>query len=446
VTSSPLLASSLGASDAGVLVAVLVLLAISAVLALAETGLVRMSKARARALEEAGRRGARSLARLVADPENFLAPVLLLVLVCQLVAATLVGVEASRLFGAFGVAVAACFEVVVIFVVAEAIPKQWAVRHPDRAALLSAPLVTALIAFPPIRLVSSALIGLSRWLTPGGDSADELGEVTESELLALADAAVDELVLEREERALISPIIEFGDTIVREVMAPRPDIVAVEAVSPAAAVLERAMASGLSRIPVFERTVDDVVGIAYTKDLMRAVRAGDESRPVAELARPAHYVPETKRVAPLLREMQAEQYHLAVVVDEYGGTAGIVTLEDLIEELVGEIADEFDVDEPLVEPLSEHEYRVSGKMPVDEVNELLGADLPVGDWDTIGGLFLHLRGQVPVEGERLRADGNVLVAEKVQGRRIGSVRIVRHGAEASDSPDTKANSDGGVTR
>jgi CBS domain containing-hemolysin-like protein len=436
VTSAPLLASSLGASDAGVLLAVLVLLAMSAVLALAETGLVRMSKARARALEEAGRRGARSLARLVADPERFLAPVLLLVLICQLVAATLVGVEASRLFGPFGVAIAACFEVVVIFVVAEAIPKQWAVRHPDRAALLSAPLVTALIAFPPVHLVSSALVGLSRLLTPGGDSADELGEVTESELLALADAAVDELVLEREERALISSIIEFGDTIVREVMAPRPDIVAVEAASPAASVLERAMASGLSRIPVFEKTVDDVVGIAYTKDLMRAVRAGDESRPVAELARPAHYVPETKRVAPLLREMQAEQYHLAVVVDEYGGTAGIVTLEDLIEELVGEIADEFDVDEPLVEPLSEHEYRVSGKMPVDEVNELLGADLPVGDWDTIGGLFLHLRGQVPVEGERLLADGSVLVAEKVQGRRIGSVRIVRHASEASGAADT----------
>jgi len=439
VTSSPLLASSLGATDAGVLAAVLVLLAISAVLALAETGLVRTSKARARALVDGGQRGAKSLLKLVDDPESFLAPVLLLVLVCQLVAATLVGVEASRLFGALGVAVAACFEVIVIFVVAEAVPKHWAVRHPDRAALLSAPIVTALIAFPPIHLVSSALIGLSRLVTPGGDEVDDLGEVTESELLALADVAVDELVLEREERALISSIIEFGDTIVREVMAPRPDIVAVEACSPAAEVLERAMASGLSRIPVYAKTVDDVVGIAYTKDLMRAVRAGEESRPVAELARAAHYVPETKRVAPLLREMQAEQYHLAVVVDEYGGTAGIVTLEDLIEELVGEIADEFDVDEPLVEPLSEREYRVSGKMPVDEVNELLGADLPVGDWDTIGGLFLHLRGQVPAEGERLDADGSVLVAEKVQGRRIGSVRIVR--------PDTLAGEDtGDMTR
>ncbi|HVC26360.1 MAG TPA: hemolysin family protein [Acidimicrobiales bacterium] len=434
---APLLASRLGAADAGVLAAVVVLLAISAILALAETGLVRMSKARARALVDAGHRGARSLAKLVEDPESFLAPVLLLVLVCQLVAATLVGVEASRLFGALGVAAATLFEIVVIFVAAEAVPKHWAVRHADRAALFSAPIVTALVAFPPIKVVSSVLIGLSHLVTPGDESDAASAEMTESELLAFADVAVDELVLEREERALISSIIDFGDTIVREVMAPRPDIVAVESATSASAVLERAMASGLSRIPVYKRTVDDIVGIAYTKDLMRSLRGGgDDERSVVGICRPAHYVPETKRVAPLLREMQAEQYHLAVVVDEYGGTAGIVTLEDLIEELVGEIFDEFDVDEPLVEPLSEREYRVSGKMAVDEVNELLGTDLPVGDWDTIGGLVLHLRGQIPTEGEHIVADGDdVLVAEKVQGRRIGSVRIVRgHSGE----PDRRA--------
>jgi CBS domain containing-hemolysin-like protein len=422
--SAPILASSLDAADGGVLAAVLVLLAISAVLALAETGLVRTSKARARALVDGGQRGAKSLLKLVDDPESFLAPVLLLVLVCQLVAATLVGVLASRLFGALGVAVATVFEIVVIFVAAEAVPKHWAVRHADRAALISAPIVTALVAFPPVRLVSSLLIGLSHLVTPGDEDADA-SDVTESELLALADVAVDELVLEREERALISSIIEFGDTVVREVMAPRPDIVAVEASTPAALVLERAISSGLSRIPVYHKTVDDIVAIAYTKDLMRAARARGDEVPVLELCRPAHYVPETKRVAPLLREMQAEQYHLAVVVDEYGGTAGIVTLEDLIEELVGEIFDEFDVDEPLVEPLSEQEYRVSGKMAVDEVNELLGTDLPIGDWDTVGGLVLHLGGHVPAEGEQLTTGGDLLVAERVQGRRIGSVRIVR---------------------
>jgi CBS domain containing-hemolysin-like protein len=418
-----MLATSFGATDAGLLGAVLVLIGLSAVLALAETSLVRTSQARARSLADQKRHGARSLRRLVERPEHFLSPLLLLVLICQLVAASLVGDEASHLFGALGLAVAIVFEVVIIFVFAEAIPKQWAVLHADRAALFAAPFVTTIVNFPPVRAVASLLIGLAHLVTPGHGSDIE-PEVTESELLALADVAVDEEVIENEERELISSIIDFGDTIVREVMAPRPDVVAVEAATSASAVLERTMASGLSRIPVYATSLDDVVGVAYTRDVVRAVHRGDEDLPIGSLCRPAHFVPETKRVAPLLREMQSEQFHLAVVVDEYGGTAGIVTLEDLLEELVGEIADEFDADDPLVEPLGGGAFVVSGRMALDEVNELLDADLPAGDWDTVAGLFLHLHGRVPAENESVAADDYTLVAERVQRRRIGKVRII----------------------
>jgi CBS domain containing-hemolysin-like protein len=231
--------------------------------------------------------------------------------------------------------------------------------------------------------------------------------------------------IESDERVLIHSIIEFGDTIVREVMVPRPDVVAVEESLETGAVLERAIEAGYSRIPVFNQSLDDVVGIAFTKDLIRAARSGKEHAPVSAVCRPANYVPETKRVAPLMREMQAGQFHLAVVIDEYGGTAGVVTLEDLIEELVGEIVDEFDVDEPLIVPLGGGQFRVSSKMAVDEVNEILGAELPTGDWDTIGGLVLAVSGHVPTEGESIEVDGHLLVAEKLQGRRIGSVRILR---------------------
>src|SRR5208283_3395899 len=332
---------------------------------------------------------------------------------------------ASQLFGPIGVAVATAFEVVVIFVFSEAVPKQWAVRHSDRAALLAAPLVTTLIAFPPTRVVSGALIGLARLITPGGRDKRTEPDITESELLAFADVAALDEAIEGDERALIHSIIEFGDTIVREVMVPRPDVVAVEDTAEIGAVLERAIEAGYSRIPVFNQSLDDVVGIAFTKDLIRTVRSGKEHNPVSQVARPANYVPETKRVAPLMREMQAGQFHLAVVIDEYGGTAGVVTLEDLIEELVGEIVDEFDVDEPLIEPLGGGQFRVSSKMSVDEVNELLGADLPSGDWDTIGGLVLAVTGHVPTEGESIEVDGHLLIAEKLQGRRIGSVRILR---------------------
>jgi len=412
-------------ADGALLVTVFLLVAVSAILSLAETGLTRTSRARAKSLEDAGQRGARSLRRLVEEPERFLAPILLLVLLCQLVAATLVGVVASQLFGPLGVAIATAFEVAVIFVFSEAVPKQWAVRHSDRAALLAAPLVTAMVRFPPTRVVSGALIDLARLITPGGRSARTEADVTESELLAFADVAAQDEAIEHDERALIHSIIEFGDTIVREVMVPRPDVVAVEDSAEVGAVLERAIEAGYSRIPVFNQSLDDVVGIAFTKDLIRAVRAGKEHHPVSEVSRPPNYVPETKRVAPLMREMQAGQFHLAVVIDEYGGTAGVVTLEDLIEELVGEIVDEFDVDEPLIEPLGGGQFRVSSKIPVDEVNERLGAELPAGDWDTIGGLVLALTGHVPAEGESIEVDDHLLVAERLQGRRIGSVRILR---------------------
>ena len=412
-------------ADGALLVAVFVLIAGSAILSLAETGLTRTSRARAKSLDDAGQRGARSLRRLVEEPEAFLAPILLLVLLFQLVAATLVGVIAAQVFGPIGVAVATAFEVVVIFVFSEAVPKQWAVRHSDRAALLAAPLVTPLVRFPPPRVVSGALIGLARLITPGGRSARSAPDVTESELLAFADVAALDEAIESDERILIHSIIEFGDTIVREVMVPRPDVVAVENSVEAGAVLERAIEAGYSRIPVFNQSLDDVIGIAFTKDLIRAARSGKEHCPVSQLCRPANYVPETKRVAPLMREMQAGQFHLAVVIDEYGGTAGVVTLEDLIEELVGEIVDEFDVDEPLIVPLGGGQFRVSSKMDVDEVNELLGADLPAGDWDSIGGLVLAISGHVPSEGESIEVDGHLLVAEKLQGRRIGSVRIAR---------------------
>jgi CBS domain containing-hemolysin-like protein len=185
-------------------------------------------------------------------------------------------------------------------------------------------------------------------------------------------------------------------------------------------------------MPAVEQQVDDVVGIAYTKDMIRTVRTGDGSDPVRSHLRVAHFVPETKRVSDLMREMQADQFHQAVVVNEYGGTAGLVTLEDLIEELVGEIVDEFDVEEAPVEQLGAGELRVSARLPVDEVNELIHADLPSGAWDTVGGLVFDLLGHVPVAGESVTVDGLRLVADRVTGRRIERVRIVPLASQSAE--------------
>jgi CBS domain containing-hemolysin-like protein len=423
--------------------AIAVLLGMSGALALAETSLIGTTRAKAKALLDDHRHGARQLARLVEDPQQFLNPILLLVLVCQLVSATLVGVLASHWFGPLGVVVATVFEVVVIFVLFEAAPKNWAVQNPERAALFSAPIVMAIIRFPPIRAISFVLIGLADLLIGRrGKQTGRPRNVTESELLAMADVAREDDVIEPEERAYIHSVIEFGDTVVREVMVPRPDMVTLEANATVTAGLAAALDAGHSRLPVHDHNVDDVLGIAYAKDLMRAERGGHGSEPVREHVRPATFVPETKRLSGLLRDMQGKRVHLSIVVDEYGGTAGLVTLEDLIEELVGEIVDEFDPERPLVHHHPDGSVEVDGLTPLDDADELLGVNLPRGSWDTVGGLVLDQAGRIPEQGESVDVDGLRFEVIRVEGRRIQRVRIGvgskptrDHRGDGADHPD-----------
>jgi putative hemolysin len=428
---------SLSGTDIAALVAVVVFIVLSGFLAMAETGLTRTSRVRVMALADQHRRGAGLLMRLIEHPERTINPVLFVLLLCNLVAATLVGVVSAHLFGGLGVAVATVFEVVVIFIFAEAAPKTWAVQHPERAALLSAPIVAALVRIPPLRWLTQALIGASNFFTPG-KGIKQGPFVSEQELLAMADAAAQDDVIEREERTLIHSIIDFGDTVVREVMVPRPDMVAVESTAKISDVVEIAIAAGFSRIPVYGQGIDDIVGIAFIKDLVRAEREGHGDEEVSTIMREAHFVPETKRVSELMREMQSKKFHQAIVVDEYGGTSGLVTLEDLIEELIGEIEDEYDVEEPPVEQLANGDVRVTARMSIDQVNELVGAELPEGDWDTVGGLVYSLLGHVPTEGESVDSDGHRLTAERVQGRRIGRVRISKSALTEAGTADERS--------
>ena len=411
--------------DALLLVVVVLLVVVSALLAIAETSMTRISKVKAMALAEEKRRGAGILNNLLDHPERFLNTILLSVLIVQTVQTSLATIVGVNLFGRlWGSIAAVLFNVVLTFIVAEAAPKTWALQHTERAALATAPLVRLLLSLPPLSLLTRLFIVLSNVLTPGR-GIPQGPFVSEEELLATVDVATQDETIEHEERALIRSIIEFGDTVAREVMVPRPDMVAIEGRDKVGDVLEVAIAAGYSRMPVYDQGIDDVVGIVYTKDLMRSVREdAHEDKTARDLARTAQFVPEGKKVAELMREMQKDKFHMAIVVDEYGGTAGLVTLEDLIEELVGEIVDEFDVEEPSIEALPGGAYRVNARMPLDEVNELVNAGFPEGDWDTIGGFVFNLLGHVPTEGEAVEHDGYRLVAEKVQGRRIGRVRIV----------------------
>jgi putative hemolysin len=426
--------NGLQTNDIWLLVVVFVFIVISGFLALSETGLTRMNRVKAITLEEQGRRGAAALRKLIEHPERAINPVLFLLLLCNTVAATLVGVVAAHVVGPLGVIVATAFEVVFIFVFAEAAPKTWAVQNTEKAALIAAPVVIALVKIPPIRWITNALIRVSNLVLPG-KGIKQGPFVSEEELLAMADAAVEDDVIEREERTLIHSIIDFGDTVVREVMVPRPDMVAVESTARVSDVVEIAIAAGYSRIPVFGQGIDDIVGVVFIKDLMRAEREGKQDQAVSAIMRTANFVPETKKVSSLMREMQKDKFHLAIVVDEYGGTSGLVALEDLIEELVGEIEDEYDVQEVPFETLDNGDLRVNARMSIDEVNELIDAELPEGDWDTLGGLVYSLLGHVPAEGETVENGDIRLTAERVQGRRIGRVLLSRAGV-TEDEPST----------
>jgi CBS domain containing-hemolysin-like protein len=208
-------------------------------------------------------------------------------------------------------------------------------------------------------------------------------------------------------------------------MVPRPDMTTVDADATVSEAATIAIQAGYSRLPMIGESKDDVRGLIHAKDILRALQEGKDDAKVATLARPAHYCPESKRVSELMREMQAQKFHMAVVVDEYGGTAGLVTLEDLIEELVGEIVDEYDVEEARYERLPNGELRVDSRMLIDDLNELLGVEWPSEDWDSVGGLVLNRLGHVASEGETVEYEGHLLRAEKVKGRRIGRVRITR---------------------
>ena len=420
--SGSVLATGFTSVDGLLLGAIFVLLSIAVVTSIAETAIVRVSRAKATALAEEDRPGAKALLSLVQAPERWINALLLVVLVCQIVQATLTGVVSGRLFGGVGVAIATFINVVVTFVLAEAAPKTWALQHTERAALASARPVKILVDFGPLRLVSRALIGLTNVILPG-KGLKQGPFVSEEELLAVAAEAHESEAIDKDERRLIESIIEFGDTVVREVMVPRPDMVTVSHEFRVADVMEVVLLNGYSRLPVLGEGIDDVIGLVFAKDLMRAERDGREDEPVGGLVRPARAVPETKPVAELLREMQANQFHMAVVIDEYGGTAGVVTLEDLIEELVGEIVDEFDMEDARIEPVAGGGARVSGSLTIDDANDLLDVHLPEGEFDTVSGLLLSKLGRIAVVGDTAECDGARLTVERVQGRRIMRIRI-----------------------
>jgi len=281
------------------------------------------------------------------------------------------------------------------------------------------------------RPLVAVLFFLTRVVTaPFGADPNEGTLISEEDIKAVIETGEEQGVLDVQERDMLHSVFTLGEKKVHEVMVPRTDIVAIDVNTPPQEVLESVVSAGHSRIPVFEGSSDQIIGVLYVKDLFRRLARGEKDVTVRPFLRPAQFVPETKKVDELLREMQRAKVHIAIVVDEYGGTAGLVTIEDLVEEIVGEIRDEYDVERELVLPVSEHEAVMDARVPFSEVQETFGIDSPEGvdEFDTLGGFVTHELGRLPKVGETVKSNGVRFVVESVDGRRVGRVRVIREPA------------------
>jgi CBS domain containing-hemolysin-like protein len=395
----------------------------AAAFAASEAAVVRMTRVRAMALADEGKRGAHFLVRITQDPARYLNPVLFATLACHVIGTTLATTVAVRHLGSAGEWVASAVLTSILFVFAESMPKTYAIVRTDGVALRLAPLIYGLgrLLYPLAHL----LVGISNVILPG-KGLPKGPFMTEEEIRRVVDVAESEEVIEEQEREMIHSVFEFGDTVVRNVMTPRPDMVVVEANTPIQEAMDLAINQGFSRIPVYDSDPDNIVGVVYAKELFKALRRNeDDGKVVRDVMREPYFVPETMKVMDLLRDMQAKRMHMAIVADEYGDVAGLVTLEDLLEEIVGEITDEYDVEESRILPVGDG-WRVQGKMPIWELNELIEAKLPEDEeWQSVGGLVSAALGKIPEPGDEVTFQGFRFCVEKVSRRRIETVLVQR---------------------
>jgi putative hemolysin len=406
--------------------ALVLLIAASAFFSGSEAALISLSRLHARAMLERGLKGAPAVVRLLEDRNRFLTSILIGNTVVLLAADSL----ATQIFISAGIPNAVIWSTLVmtvsILTFGEIVPKTIAVAANERWSIRLAPIVerVAWVMTP----INAAFLFFTNIIVRifGVAPAANGPFVTEDDIRNIVNVGAEQNVIEAEEREMIHSIIQFGDTIVREVMTPRPDMVSVDVAASARRALDLVIADGYSKLPVYEETIDNVIGVVHDRELLIALSNGTLAQtPIRALMRPITLVPETKRVSELLREMQRSKFSLAIVVDEYGGTAGLVTMEDLLEEIVGEIRDEHDEgEEEAIRILSDREAQVDAGTNIEDVNAKLGLHLPHEEFETIGGLAVGLFGHLPHEGEEVAAGEHVrLRVERTRGRRLLTLAV-----------------------
>ncbi|MGH3446228.1 MAG: hemolysin family protein [Nocardioidaceae bacterium] len=413
-------------TDILLLVIAALFVVLAALVASAETAISSMSRVRAEELEADGRGGAARLLSIVSDAPRYLNTALLLRVLCETTAAVIVTLVVIDLLEPTWaeILVAAAVMLVVSYIAVGVGPRTIGRQHAERVALMTArPVATLTTLLGPI---SQLLIIIGNTITPG-KGFREGPFASEAELRELVDLAAQSRVIESGESKMIHSVFELGDTLVKEVMVPRTDMVFIERHKTLRQLMSLALRSGFSRIPVVGEDLDDVIGIAYLKDVTKRVfdkHEAETKERVETVMRSSYYVPDSKPADELMRDMQAIRTHVAIVVDEYGGTAGLVTIEDILEEIVGEITDEYDVDPDEVERLSDGAVRVSSRLQIDDLGELFGVELDDEDVETVGGLMAKHLGRVPIPGAKVVCEGLQFQAESLAGRRNKVVTVV----------------------
>jgi putative hemolysin len=403
-------------------------LALIAFSAAAEMAFASVSRAQLRQVLAAHKSRARAAASLIGEPARLLSTLLLSKLIGFVVvtAATILLAQTlgqHRWIGWWLVAA------LILMLLAQILPRAWAIGREERVALRLA---------RSVRILTWVLSPFTALMRRAGHAAAPAGAAAESIFLSedglrfLLNVTEEETVIEEDEKEMIASIFEFGDKLVREVMVPRIDVSSVPADLPMLAALDVVLKAGHSRIPVYSNSVDNVIGVLYAKDLLRYLRDGRTDVPLGKILRPAYFVPEAKKIDELLSELQVRKVHMAIVVDEYGGTAGIVTIEDLLEEIVGEIQDEYDAEEPTIEEVADDQFLFDARVPLDEVDKLLGVELPADGGDTLGGFIYSELGKVPAVGDTIEYDTVTIEVLSVAGRRIKQVRASVRAAEAQN--------------
>jgi gliding motility-associated protein GldE len=401
-----------------------ILLSFSALFSASETAFTALNKARVRKLKDAKVKGSALVEKLIEDPQRLLSTLLLGNSLVNVLIASLATKLATDYFGNAGIGIATGTATFFIIIFGEITPKNYAVRHAERVALFAAPLIAGLsyILYPLARILVILSNGILKIF--GLEIIKGQPFLTPEEIKAIVAIGEEEGVLEEEERKMIHSILEFGDTIVKEIMVPRTEIVALPETATIKDALEVALKEGYSRIPVYSGNVDNIVGILYIKDLIAFLKRGKLDLKIKEIMRQPFFVPETKRVDDLLREFQKNKTHMAIVLDEYGGTAGLVTLEDVLEEIVGEIFDEYDFkEEARLEQVAENEWIADGKLDIDAIEEYFGIEITEEETETLGGFVSSLLGHVPSVGEKCVFDGLELEVISVANRRVDKVKI-----------------------